>query len=335
MHSHAIVVGAFGGPEQLRLQARPVPAPGPGQVLIRAGPGQVLIRVRLTGVNYADILARRGGYDAGAQPPFVPGLDALGTVEQVGEGVSDVEVGQRVAAFPVGGSYAPHVLAPAVLTYPLPDALPDEAGAGLTALVTAYNTLTLAGRLQPGETALIHAAAGGVGSLAVQLARALGAGRVIGLAGTPERRQFVLGLGADAVLDSRDAGFTGAVLELTGGAGADLILDSVGGPTLERGLTCLAPFGRLVAFGQAGGQPASVPAPGLHRLGRAVIGYSSGQYRKLRPEALRPGVQAALGLVLGGQVQVPAHARFPLVQASRAHELVERRASTGKVLLIP
>src|SRR4051812_19022037 len=168
----AIMVHAFGGPETLRIDEQPDPQPGPGQVLIR---------VAATGVNFADIMARLGRYHGGSPPPFTPGLDVAGTITAVGDGVRELQVGQRVAAFPAGGGYAEQVLADPLLVYPLPDALDFDAAAAFPTIgVTAYNLLTICGRLQPGETVLIHAAAGGVGTTAVQLAKHLGAGRVIG-----------------------------------------------------------------------------------------------------------------------------------------------------------
>lgn len=323
----AIVIEQHGDASQLKLQQLAEPQPGPGQVLIRT---------HLTSVNFADIQARRGNYDAGKTPPFIPGLDCVGTVEALGDGVRGIKVGTRVAAFPSTGSYATHVVAPITLVYLVPEELPDEAVVGLTVLLTAYNTLTLAGRLTPGEAVLIQAAAGGVGSTAIQMARALHAGQVIGTVGSEEKRGFVSQLGADTVINYREhEEFAPAVLEATGGGGADLILDSVGGSVLDQSVTCLAPFGRLVAFGQSSGRPADIRSSLLHRQNRAIIGYSSGHYRKFRPETLRPSVAAVFQLLLSGSVQVQVGARFPLKDARAAHELVERRESTGKVLLNP
>lgn len=319
----AIVVEEHGGPERLRWSEVPRPQPQAGQVRIR---------VRLTGVNYADVQARRGGYDAGSKPPFTPGLDCVGVIDAVGEGVEGLRVGQRVVAFPVGGSYAEEVLAQATLTYPLPDDLADEAIAGLTVLVTAYNVLTWAGRLQAGESVLVQAAAGGVGSTAVQLARSLGAGQVIGVVGSEAKAEVARRLGAQAVIVGYK-GFAQKVLELTQGAGADLILDSVSGPVFEEGMNCLAPFGRLVVFGHAGGQAGSFETRPLHRQTKAVIGYSSGHYRRSRPELLRPSVEAVLGHLRRGEVRLEIGARFPLEKAGEAHALMESRQSVGKVLL--
>lgn len=320
----AIIVEEHGEPEKLVWREVPDPHPGPGQVLIRTA---------LTGVNFADVQARRGGYDAGSPPPFTPGLDVVGIVEKVGEGVEGLEPGARVAAFPQGGSYAEKVLARSVLTYPIPDELSDEAVAGLTVLVTAYNLLTLAGRLEPGETVLVHAAAGGVGSTAVQLARALGASRVIATVGNESKAEFVRKLGADEVIGYE--GLAQRVLEFTNNVGADLILDSISGPVFQEGMKCLAPFGRLVIFGHASGQAGTFETRPLHRQSKAVIGYSSGHLRRSRPDALRPTVAAVLGHLLRGEVRLEVGARFRLEEAAGAHALIESRQSVGKILLYP
>jgi NADPH2:quinone reductase len=318
----AIVVDELGGPEV--LQYREVPEP-------QAGPGQVLLRTHLTSLNYADVQARRGGYDAASKPPFIPGLDCVGTVEALGEGVKGLEVGQRVVAFPLGGSYAEKVLAKAVLTYPVPDSLSDEAVSGLTVLVTAYNILAWAGRMQAGESILVHAAAGGVGSTAVQLALALGAGKVLGIVGSADKAKTVNRLGAQAIVGYE--GFAQTVLDKTDGLGADLILDSVAGAVFEEGLKCLAPFGRLVVYGHASGSAGTAETRDLHRQTKAIVGYSSGHYRRSRPQALRPTVEAVFGHLLRGEVKLQVGATFALHQAAKAHALMESRTSVGKILL--
>ncbi|MCS7067478.1 MAG: quinone oxidoreductase [Meiothermus sp.] len=320
----AIVVEQNGPPEHLRYQEVPDPSPKAGEVRVRT---------TLTSLNYADVQARRGGYEAGSPPPFIPGLDAVGVVEALGEGVEGLQVGQRVAVFAAGGSYAEKVVAKAVLTYPVPPELPDEAVSGLTALVTAYNILTWAGRLQQGETVLVHAAAGGVGSLAVQMAKALGAGRVIGTVGSLAKADFVRNLGADEVWGY--TGFAEQVMGLTQQQGADLILDSVAGEVFNQGMQCLAPFGRMVVYGHASGQTGTFDTRPLHRQTKAVVGYSSGHYRRSRPELLRPTVEAVFALLRTGKIRLEIGARFKLEEAPRAHVLMESRQSVGKILLYP
>ncbi len=321
----AILVAAHGGPEQLMYQEVLEPQPGPGQVLIGT---------TLTSLNFADIQARRGGYEAGSALPFTPGLDVVGVVEALGEGVEGLRLGQRVVAFPAGGSYAEKVVANAGLTYPLPHDLADEAVAGLTVLVTAYNILTWAGRLQAGESVLVLAAAGGVGSTVVQLARALGAGQVIGVVGEAEKEAFVRRLGAEPVLVGY-SGLAQRVLELTNNAGADLILDSISGSVFEEETRSLAPFGRLVVYGHAGGQAGNFDTRPLHRQNKAVIGYSSGHYRRSRPEALRYTVEKVFERIEWDEVQLVIGAKFRLEEAAQAHTLMESRRSMGKILLYP
>jgi NADPH2:quinone reductase len=321
---HAVEVRSLGDPSVLEWRARDEPAPGPGEVAIR---------VTQTGVNFADVMARRGAYHGGQQPPFVPGLDCTGTIAALGAGVDTLRIGQRVAAFPPNGSYAEVVVAPVATTYALDPAVSDDDAASLLMLVTAYNVLTLAGRLAPGESVLVHAGAGGVGSTAIQIARALGAGTIFATAGSEAKCSVALDMGADVAIDYQHGDFAARVLDATAGRGVDVILDSVAGEVFTAGLTALAPFGRLVAFGNASGTPGTVRTNELHPTNRAVIGYSSGSYRKLRPNALRPAADASLQLVAEGKVHVLVGARFALRDAADAHRLIESRASRGKVLL--
>jgi len=323
---HAIEVAGYGDVSQLRYVERDEPVPGPGQVAIR---------VALTGVNFADIMARRGAYHAGSPPPFVPGLDCMGTISALGAGVTNLQVGQRVAAFVDAGSYAQTVLAREVLTYPLHDRISDEAAASLLLLVTAYHTLTFAGKIQRGESVLIHAAAGGVGSTAVQIAKHLGAKPIIATAGSAEKCAIARGAGADVTIDYTTDDLKAAVLGATENRGADVILDSVAGDVFAASLEAFAPFGRYVIYGMASGKPGEAKTPIFHTQNRSLVGFSAGHYRNLRPEVLRAGTMAVLELVAEGAVTPLIGARFPLSDAAAAHTLVETRASHGKVLLDP
>lgn len=323
----AVYVTAHGGPDVLQVQDVAPPEPGPGQVRIR---------LAATTVNFADIQGRRGSYPTAPDPPFIPGLEAAGTLDALGPGATGFSVGQRVTAHAVGGSYAEYVLARAIEVFPLPDSVEWESGACVPSVgCTAYNLLTLAGRMQPGETVLIHAAAGGVGSTAVQLARVLGAGTIIGTVGSAEKAKVAGELGADATINYRDEDVVERVRALTGGAGADLVLDAVGADTFERSLACLAPFGRLVCYGQSSGPPPPIAPGPLYPDNKAIIGYSTGGHRRLRPDALRPPALAVLKLLAQGRWRPFIGARFPLAQAADAHRLVEDRESIGKVLLLP
>jgi NADPH2:quinone reductase len=322
---HAIIVENYGDASVLQWREQPDPTPGPGEVTIR---------VSASGVNFADIQRRRGGY-RGAPPPFTPGLDCAGTIAAVGPGVEGLKVGQRVAAFPDSGGYAEMVVARPVLTYVLPDGVSDEEGASVTMLVTAYNLLTMAGKLQRGERVLIHSAAGGVGSIAVQMARELGAGTIIATAGGPEKAKLAREYGAGVVIDYRSEPIPEKVLAATGGRGVDVVLDAVAGDTTAQSLPALAEGGRYCIYGMASGQPGMFLSNVLHTGNRSALGYTTGGYRNSHPEVLRPGVEAAFKLVSEGKVKVVVGARYPLRDAAEAHRHVESRASTGKVVLTP
>lgn len=212
-----------------------------------------------TTVNFADIQARRGRSALPANLPFIPGLEGAGTIDALGPGVQGLAVGQRVAAH-ISGSYAEHALARAIEVFPLPEAVDWEAASVFPSVgTTAYNLLTLVGRMQPGETVLIHAAAGGVGSTAVQLARVLGAGMIIGTVGSEEKARVALDLGADAAIVYRQEDVAQRVREITGGAGADVVLDGVGADTFEASLADLL-LNRLGRPRPRGASPSARPS---------------------------------------------------------------------------
>jgi NADPH:quinone reductase len=321
---HAVVIEAVGKPDVLEWKERPEPKPGPGQVAID---------VALTSVNFADVQQRRGTGAGVTKTPFITGLDCMGTIRALGEGVRDLRVGQRVSASPDGGSYAEVVLARDVLTFPVDGAISDEAAASPTVLVTAYNLLNMVARLQSGESVLIHSAAGGVGSVAVQMAKRLGAGPIFATAGGEKKLQIARECGADVAIDYTKDDFAKAILDATKGKGVDVILDAVGGDVFAKGLPALANFGRYCVYGQSSGSPGSLTTDNLHRSNRAVLGYSSGHYRRNRPENIRPGMEAALKMVADGKVKILSGGRFPLREAAKAHQLVESRTSTGRIFL--
>ena len=322
---YAIFVTKHGPPDVLELMDAPMPEPAAGQVRIK---------VTATTVNFADIQARRGSYHGSAAPPFIPGLEVAGTVDKLGPGVQGIDVGQRVAAHADGGSYAQYALARSVGVFPLPDSLDWETAACFPSVgTTSFNLLHLAGQLQPGETVLIHAAAGGIGSTAVQLARLLGAAKVIGTVGSAEKARLVMELGADAAINYREENVVDRVRELTNGAGVDVVLDGVGADTFESSVQSLAPFGRLVAFGQSSGAPTPVSFGQLYGDNKAIVGYSTGGRRRTRPESLRPAGLAVLKLLAAGRWKPVIGATYPLEEAGDAQRLVEDRGSVGKVLL--
>lgn len=309
------------------LTLQEVPDPTPGE-------GQVAIRMEGTAVSFADIEMRQGRYNIPRKPPVIPGHDVVGIVAALGPGVSGLRVGERVAAISLTGSYADIVLAPAAITWSLPDEVDLLSGAAFpTNGVTSYNLLTMAGRLASGETVLIHAAAGGIGTTTTQLARLLGAGTIIGTVGDDAKTELARGLGCDHVINYRTEDFAAKVMAITKDKGADLILDSVGGSVTERNLVCLASFGRIVVYGTSGGVPGSIPNKFLQAGNRSAIGYSTGGYRHARPDVLRPAGEAMLGYLCAKELKMVIGAKFSLREANAALDLVESRKSTGRVVL--
>lgn len=321
----AVMLTDFGGPEVLKAVEVDVP-------VIQAD--QVLIRVEATSVNFADIKARYGNYHGAGRPPFIPGLDAAGTIEKVGSEVHQWRVGQRVIAFPKNGSYAEYIVADEKLTFALPDEISfDIAAACPIVAFTSYKLLADVARLEQGETVLIHAAAGGVGTTAIQLAKLLGAGKVIGTVGSESKAKVALETGADYVICHEKEDFAEKVNELTNGEGAHVILDSVAGSIAEKSLTCLAMYGRLVNFGNADGEAGNFKTQDLHSSCRSVLGFSLGTTRNKRPHLLQDTAVQVLSMIADGRLKMNIGKKFSLEEAAQAQEWVESRKSTGKVLL--
>lgn len=326
----AVVVSEFGGPDVLQVREMPAPQPGPGQVAIQ---------VAYAGVNYAETMARRGGLHKGLLP-FIPGLEVSGHIHALGEGVEGLHVDQLVAAFTVSGGYAEIVLAQAVCTFPL-DGLDGSVAlstaAGFPTIVpTAYDLLMRVARLREGETVLIHAAAGGVGSVAGQIARHLGAGQIIGTVSSPSKAAYARPFGYDQVILRDD--FVRQVNELTSGRGVDIVLEAIGEPARSQSLTILAPFGRLVIFGNANdatGKQQDIPRePGTFLLeNKAIMGYSIGNLSQIAPHLLAETARTALELVARSQIKIDITDILPLEQADEAHRRLESRDTTGKILL--
>jgi NADPH2:quinone reductase len=316
----AILVERHGGPEVLELRDVPEPAPGAGEVRVR---------VAACGQNYADILWRTGNYP-GATPPAIPGMEVAGTVDAVGPGVEWPRPGDRVAAVLFrGGGYAEAAVAPAACCVPLPDAWSFERGAAfLLQHLTAWHALTTMGRAAAGELCVVHAAAGGVGGAAVELARHLGL-RVVATAGSPAKRERALALGAEAAAD-----YEGFVEEVKRRGGADVVIESVGGHVVKRSLECLRPLGRLVVIGFAGRRPASISEADLLVGSRTVAGLHLSAV-VARPDYFRPTVARLIRLVDEGAVSVRIGGRFALADAPDAHRHMESRASEGKIVLLP
>ncbi len=324
MKIQAVVVAAAGGPEVLRVEERELGEPGAGQVRVR---------VRACGVNYIDVYFRTGLYPRPA--PFVAGLEGAGEVDAVGAGVAGLAPGDRVAWAAVPGSYASGVIAPAASVVRVPDAVSDDRAAaamlqGMTAHYLAHGTRAT----RPGDTALVHAAAGGAGLLLVQTLASAGA-LVIGTCSTPEKEALAREAGARHVIRYTETEFAPEVRRLTDGRGVDVVYDSVGATTFEGSLACLRPRGLLVLFGQSSGP---VPPFDLNRLNGAgslfVTRPSLAHYTATREE-LEERAGSVLGAVAEGALKLRIGAVYPLAAAADAHRALEGRATTGKLLLRP
>ncbi|MFJ8109397.1 zinc-binding alcohol dehydrogenase family protein [Streptomyces sp. NPDC096132] len=319
----AVEFHEYGTPEVLKVVQAETPEPGPGQITVDAA---------YVGVNFADLKARAEGYRVQSLP-FRPGLEVSGRVRAVGDGVEGLRPGQEVAALVDGGAYAEVVVADAVTAFPLPEGLDLRTAATLPTVVpTAHALLHEVGRLRAGETVLVQGAAGGIGTVAGQLARAAGAAAVYGVVSSAAKADHALKHGYDEVFTA-DA-FDDDVRRATGGRGVDLVLDPVGGDTLRRGLGALAAFGRLVSFGNASGaEPWRIGQPELYAQGRSVGGFSILALAQSAPEALRALAERAFAKVTDGTVSLPVTAEFALSDAAEAHRLMGGRTSTGKLLL--
>jgi NADPH:quinone reductase len=318
----AVIIEKFGGPEVLQYKEVPDPT---------LSGHDVLIRVSKTSVNYADIKSRIGKKGKG-NFPLILGLDLVGTIVKVGEGVDNLEIGQRVIAFPKTGSYAEYAVATEQLTFPIPDTISDEVAAA-SPIVTflSYMLLKDVGRLIKGETVLIHSAAGGVGTTAIQLAKLLGAKMVIGTVGNRQKMDVARNAGADYVFTYDH--FRKNTLELTNGFGVDVILDSMSGKVSEESLECLAEYGRLVHFGNSSGGVGTFNTKALHASCRSVLGFSLGNTRKKRPHLLIEAAAGVIPLLANGDLKMVIGAEYPLSKVAEAHQAIENREHTGKILI--
>lgn len=300
-----------------------------------AGPGEVLIKVEAAGINFADVMRRRGDYPERSPTPFTPGGEIAGTVVALGAGVIGPLIGTSVfSAIGVGG-YAQFVAVPAQNVLPIPPGVDVlQASALVVQGLTAILMLRETARLRPGEIILVEAAAGGVGGLAVQLAKRLGAGKVIAAASTQAKRQLALDLGADAAIDYTKSDWAMKVKEATDGKGADVILEMAGGAVLKQALDGLAPFGRLIVYGAACGQATPIDLQRLLAPNQAIFGFYIGGYFA-RPDLIEASLDELIGHVAAGRVRLQVSHALPLVEASKAHRLLEGRATTGKLVLLP
>jgi NADPH2:quinone reductase len=320
----AVLFHELGGPEMLKLEEAPKPEPKPGWVLIK---------VHAVGINFADMLFRQGQYLMKPNLPDIPGLEAAGVVEAVGEGVTHVKPGMRVAAIGTK-TYAEYCTVSGAQVMPLPDHVSFEEGAAFPIqTLTAYHMLHTSHQTTPGQTVLVHSAAGGVGIVAVQIAKAAGA-RVIGTVSSNSKFDIVKQYGADEVINYESQDFAEEVLRLTNKRGVNLILDAVGKPTLEKGLRCLAPFGHLILYGRAGGVPDPVNLMSLFQKSTKVSGFVLYTVSSM-PDKHQEGIERSFQMMKEGKLKLLIGKSFPLADAAEAHRLMESRGSVGKLVLIP
>jgi NADPH2:quinone reductase len=327
----AVLLHAYGDAEGLRVEEVLKPQPGVDEVLIR---------IEAASVNYADIVRRRGDpYPLPTPLPAILGSEAAGVIDAVGQGVTALHPGDRVFAFFGGdglGGYAEYALAGVDNVIKLDPRLDlDVASTLVVAGVTAFQMLKEAGRITPGESVFIPGGAGGVGNYAIQLAKILDAGCVIAGASTPERRQQALARGADYAVDYTAADWPREVKRLTGGRGADVVLDMVGGSFFDQALAALAPFGRLVVYGTASRRPSSFVAQRLMPMNQTVVGYYVSHWFKTRPDQAQRAFDTVAGLVTEKRLHVEVAGRRPLEAAAEAHRIMETRQATGKYVLKP
>jgi NADPH:quinone reductase len=319
----AIQIEDFGGPDVLKVVDLPVPEPASGQVLIK---------VARAGINWADTHQRQNDYLADFELPLIPGGEAAGTVEQAAEGF---EEGQRVIAMVGSGGYAEYVTAPAATTFPVPEGVDD--GTALAILIqglTAWHLFRTSAKLQPGETVVVISGAGGVGSLAVQLAKPLGAGRVIATASSEEKRQLTLDLGADAAVDPGTEDLNAALREANEGEKVDVVLEMSGGRVFEGCLRALAPFGRLVTYGIASREVNEVASGSLMRRSQGVIGFWL-MHCLGRREMMEDPLRDLFERAARGELRVVVGGTYPLSEVQRAHEDLQSRKTSGKLVLDP
>lgn len=336
----AVTVQRFGESDVLKLTDRDVPEPGPGEVRVA---------VRAAGINFADIMQRRGVYPGGPEPPYVPGMEVAGVVDAVGEGVgrdgsgggsdgvedAGLAVGDEVMGFAETGGYAEFALADATGLFELPETMSFAEGAGFPVqFLTAHNCLFEWGDLEEGESVLVHAAAGGVGTAAVQLAAAAGA-TVFGTASTQDKLDLATDLGCDHAIQYTEEDFVDRADQITEGAGIDLVLDGIGGETTIDSLQALSHFGRMVSFGAASGEPGRPNTSDLLFNNHTIIGYHLGQALARDPTRVLQAVPHLNEQLASGDISVVVGREFYLDDAAAAHRHIEDRESSGKVVLCP
>jgi NADPH:quinone reductase len=318
----AVQIDEFGGPEVLQVVELPTPEPGAGEVLID---------VTRAGLNFGDTHQRENSYLAKFELPLVLGGEVAGTVA----GGDRFAPGQRVVALLPSGGYAEYAVAPAVTTFPLPDGLDEELALALLVQgLTAWHLYRTSAKLAKGESVVVISGAGGVGSIAVQLAGPFGAGRVIATASSEEKRRRTLELGADEAIDTNAEDLTAAVLEANGGQRVDVVLEMSGGRVFDQTFEALAPFGRMVTYGIAGREQNELQTGRLMRKSRAVVGFWL-MHCLGRRDMMEEPLAELFELASEGRLQPQVGATYPLSGVRRAHEDLQGRRTSGKLLLDP
>jgi NADPH2:quinone reductase len=321
----AIRISEWGGPEVLELvEDAPVP---------ETGEHSVLVRVTAAGVNFADTHARENSYLARYELPLIPGAEVAGVVERDGAGFT---AGERVVSLVGTGGYAEYAAAPAATTFRVPEGVSDATALALLLQgLTAWHLYRTCARVAAGESVVVHAAAGGVGSLAVQLGKPLGAGRVIATASSEEKRALALELGADAAVDVTREDLEEALVEANGGERVDVVLEMAGGRVFDASLDALAPFGRLVTYGIASREPNTVSNGALMRKSRSVVGFWLMHCLRRPAEMVEEPLRELFERTAAGELRVVEGAAYPLSDVRRAHEDLQARRTSGKLVLDP
>jgi NADPH2:quinone reductase len=317
-----------GGPEVLKCEEVPTPHPAADEVLIR---------IEAAGVNYADTVRRNGDYyPVPTVLPAILGGEIAGSIEALGEGVEHLEVGAKVFALIDVGGYAQYAVAPTSSIIPVPEGLDPVQGVALIVQgLTASLVLRETAGLQAGESILIQGAAGGVGLLSVQLAKIYGAGLVIAAAGSPEKREFALSLGADCAVDYTQPDWPQQVLKATDGHGVDIVQEMTGGHVFQQSLDCLAKFGRLIVYGFASREPVNLDPGRLLPFNHSVKGFYLGGFLHDIRELVDATLAELVGFVDSGRLKMYLGGVFPLTDAAEAHRLLESRQTRGKLVILP
>lgn len=322
----AMAFTEFGPPEVFSKVKLQLPEPNESQVQVK---------VDAASVNFADVMARKGRYSVSG-PPYVPGIDFVGRVTKAGSSESERLVGKRVIGFGDTGSYATHVLASVDLVFEIPEDIPLKTAAACPLLIgTTYALVTLNRGIKEGDAVLVHAAAGGIGLTAVQMARRLGADSVIGLVSSDEKAAAVKENGADQVIVTSKTPDYPSEVSSKHPKGVDVVLNSVAGSTVQQDLEVLKPRGQLVIFGMASGEPGIVRTDQLHHSSRTLAGFSFGHLRRTSPKEAKKIMEQALPFVTGAQVKFENVTEYSLDDAANAHRDIESRKTVGKLILIP